>query len=75
MSIDIQVMAITLTPYMVLPLFAIRFTAYAGGIRVSFIHPPMTLKVKVNCPYFRYQLQVSHDARAADFHFRPEDLF
>ena len=28
---------ITLTPYMVLPLFAIRFADYAGGIRVSFI--------------------------------------
>ena len=30
---------ITLTPYMVLPLFATRFAAYAGGIRVSFIQP------------------------------------
>ena len=29
----------TLTPYMVLPLFATRFTDYAGGIRVSFIQP------------------------------------
>ena len=28
---------ITLTPYMVLPLFATRFAEYAGGIRVSFI--------------------------------------
>ena len=28
---------ITLTPYMVLPLFATRFADYAGGIRVSFI--------------------------------------
>ena len=28
---------ITLTLYMVLPLFATRFTDYAGGIRVSFI--------------------------------------
>ena len=27
---------ITLTPYMVLPRFATRFTDYAGGIRVSF---------------------------------------
>ena len=27
----------TLTPYMVLPLFATRFADYAGGIRVSFI--------------------------------------
>ena len=31
--------SIMLTPYMVLPLFATRFTAYAGGIRVSFIQP------------------------------------
>ena len=31
--------AITLTPYMVLPLFATRFADYAGGIRVSFIQP------------------------------------
>ena len=30
---------ITPTPYMVLPLFATRFAAYAGGIRVSFIQP------------------------------------
>ena len=30
---------ITLTPYMVLPLFATRFAAYAGGIQVSFIQP------------------------------------
>ena len=30
---------ITLTPYMVLQLFATRFAAYAGGIRVSFIQP------------------------------------
>ena len=30
---------ITLTPYMVLPLFATRFAAFAGGIRVSFIQP------------------------------------
>ena len=30
---------ITLTPYMVLPLFATRFAVYAGGIRVSFIQP------------------------------------
>ena len=29
--------AITLTPHMVLPLFATRFAEYAGGIRVSFI--------------------------------------
>ena len=28
---------ITLTPYMVLPLFATRFAAHAGGTRVSFI--------------------------------------
>ena len=28
---------ITLTPYMVLPLFATRFADYAGGIRVSFM--------------------------------------
>ena len=28
---------ITLTPYMVSPLFATRFADYAGGIRVSFI--------------------------------------
>ena len=27
----------TLTPYMMLPLFATRFADYAGGIRVSFI--------------------------------------
>ena len=32
-----QVGIITLTPYMVLPLFATRFADYAGGIRVSFI--------------------------------------
>ena len=30
---------ITLTPYMVLPLFATRFADYAGGIWVSFIQP------------------------------------
>ena len=30
---------ITLTPHMVLPLFATRFADYAGGIRVSFIQP------------------------------------
>ena len=30
---------ITLTPYMVLPIFATRFADYAGGIRVSFIQP------------------------------------
>ena len=30
---------ITLTPYMVLPLFATRFADYAGGTRVSFIQP------------------------------------
>ena len=30
---------ITPTPYMVLPLFATRFAAYAGGIRDSFIQP------------------------------------
>ena len=30
---------ITLTPYMVLSLFATRFADYAGGIRVSFIQP------------------------------------
>ena len=30
---------ITPTPYMVLPLFATRFAAYAGGIQVSFIQP------------------------------------
>ena len=33
------VLLITLTPYMVLQLFATRFAAYAGGIRVSFIQP------------------------------------
>ena len=31
--------SITLTPYMVLPVFATRFADYAGGIRVSFIQP------------------------------------
>ena len=30
---------ITPTPYMALPLFAIRFAAYAGGIRDSLIQP------------------------------------
>ena len=30
---------ITLTPYMVFPLFPTRFAAYAGGIIVSFIQP------------------------------------
>ena len=30
---------ITLTPYMVLPLFATRFAGYAGGIGVSLIQP------------------------------------
>ena len=30
---------ITLTPYMVLPLFATRFADYAGGIEVFFIQP------------------------------------
>ena len=34
-----KVSKITLTPYMVLPLFATRFADYAGGIRVSFIQP------------------------------------
>ena len=33
------VLRITLTPYMVLPLFATRFADYAGGIRASFIQP------------------------------------
>ena len=32
-----DLLSITLTPYMVLPLFATRFADYAGGIRVSFI--------------------------------------
>ena len=31
--------AITLTPYMVLPLFATRFADYVGGTQVSFIQP------------------------------------
>ena len=31
--------SITPTPYMVLPLIATWFAAYAGGIRVSFIQP------------------------------------
>ena len=30
---------ITLTLYMVLPLFVTRFADYAGGIRLSFIQP------------------------------------
>ena len=30
---------ITLTPYMMLPLFATRFADYAGGILVSFTQP------------------------------------
>ena len=34
---------ITSTPYMVLPLFATRFAAYAGGIRVSFMHTRLFL--------------------------------
>ena len=34
---------ITLTPYMVLPLFVTRFAYYAGGIRVSFIQPHLFL--------------------------------
>ena len=36
---DFESPLITLTPYMVLPLFATRFADYAGGIRVSFIQP------------------------------------
>ena len=32
-------LVITLTPYMVLPLFATRIAEYAGGIQVSFIQP------------------------------------
>ena len=35
----ILLMVITLTPYVVLPLFATRFADYAGGIRVFFIQP------------------------------------
>ena len=31
--------SITLIPYVVLPLFATKFAAYAGGIRVSFTQP------------------------------------
>ena len=34
-----SLLSITLTPYMVLPLFATRFADYAGGIRGSFIQP------------------------------------
>ena len=34
-----QSFLITLTPYIVLPLFATRFADYAGGIWVSFIQP------------------------------------
>ena len=33
------IVVITLTPYMLLPLFATRFADYTGGIRVSFIQP------------------------------------
>ena len=40
--------AITLTPFMVLPLFATRFAAYAGGIRVSFIQPRL-FKFNIKC--------------------------
>ena len=36
---EVKQNTITLTPYMVLPLFATRFADYAGGIRVSFIQP------------------------------------
>ena len=36
---ETDTLSITLTPYMVLPLFATRFADYAGGIRVSFIQP------------------------------------
>ena len=35
--LPLNILIITLTPYMVLPLFATRFADYAGGIRVSFI--------------------------------------
>ena len=37
--INAGILSITLTPYMVLPLFATRFAYYAGGIRGSFIQP------------------------------------
>ena len=39
MDKKVNTQLITLTPYMVLPLFATRFADYAGGIRVSFIQP------------------------------------
>ena len=35
----VNTQSITPTPYMVLPIFATGFAAYAGGIRVSFIQP------------------------------------
>ena len=38
-----QNQVITLTRYMVLPLFAAKFADYAGGIRVSFIQPCLCL--------------------------------
>ena len=41
--LNLAIRVITLTPYMVLPLFATRFVEYAGGIRVSFIQPRINL--------------------------------
>ena len=43
------VTSIMLTPYMVLPLFATRFAAYAGGILVSFIQPCLLIWYKMFC--------------------------
>ena len=40
---------IPLTPYMVFPLFATRFAAYAGGILVSFIQPHL-FSFDIKCP-------------------------
>ena len=36
-----NLLLITLTPFMVLPLFATRFADYAVGTRVSFIQPSL----------------------------------
>ena len=45
---------------MVFPLFAISFTAYAGGILDSFIQPHIFL-FDINVPYERYIIQTYMD--------------
>ena len=46
---------ITLTPYMVLPLFATRFADYAGGIWVPFIQPRL-FQFDIKCSAWEIKL-------------------